>query len=137
VTVGGETVGQIGPGLVALVGVKQTDRPEDAAYIADKLVELRIFDDAAGRMNLSALETGASVLLVSQFTLFGDARKGRRPSYARAAGPELAGEMYEECVRLVAARGVSTATGRFGAEMIVSLEGDGPVTLLLDSERCF
>jgi D-tyrosyl-tRNA(Tyr) deacylase len=137
VTVEGECVGAIGPGLAVLVGVKEGDTEADAEYIADKVAGLRVFDDAEGRMNLAAAEVGAGVLVISQFTLYGDARKGRRPSYARAARPDVAQQLYEACARQVAARGLPVATGVFGAEMIVSLENDGPVTVLLDSERLF
>jgi D-aminoacyl-tRNA deacylase len=137
VSVGGETVSEIGPGLTVLLGVKDGDTPADAEYLAEKIAGLRVFGDANGRMNHSVAETGGSVLLVSQFTLYGDARKGRRPSYARAAGPEVANRLYEACATAVAALGVPVATGRFGAMMRVELTGDGPVTILLDSEREF
>ena len=137
VTVDGECVGQIGSGLAVLLGVKDGDGEEDAAYIGEKILGLRVFADADGRMNLAAAEVGAAVLLVSQFTLYGDVRKGRRPSYSRAARPEEAERLYERCRALIAVGGVPVATGRFGAMMRVSLEGDGPVTILLDSERLF
>jgi D-aminoacyl-tRNA deacylase len=137
VTVAGKCAGAIGPGLAVLVGVKEGDTEADAEYIAEKVAGLRVFDDAEGRMNLSAAEVGAGVLVVSQFTLYGDARKGRRPSYARAARPEAAQALYEACARQVAARGIPVAMGVFGAEMMLALENDGPVTILLDSERQF
>jgi D-tyrosyl-tRNA(Tyr) deacylase len=117
--------------------VKEGDTEADAEYIAEKVAGLRVFDDAEGRMNLAAAEVGAGVLVVSQFTLYGDVRKGRRPSYARAARPEAAEQLYERCAASIAARGIPVATGVFGAEMKVTLEGDGPVTILLDSERLF
>jgi len=135
--VGGETVGEIGAGSLVLVGVKQEDTPSDAHYLAEKIAHLRIFDDAQGRMELSAVETGMAVLVVSQFTLFGDVRKGRRPSYARAASGAAAEALYEEVCEQLRRTGVPVATGRFGAEMEVEMIGDGPVTLLLDSERVF
>lgn len=137
VDVGDVRVAEIGRGLTVLLGVKDGDGEADAACVADKIVELRIFGDADGRMNLSTLDVGGSVLLVSQFTLYGDARKGRRPSYAQAAPPEAAERLYEACARRIAARGVAVATGRFGAMMKVTMIGDGPVTILLDSERTF
>jgi len=130
-------VGEIGAGLLVLVGVGQEDTPADAHYIADKTAHLRVFDDANGRMELSALETGSAILVVSQFTLHGDVRKGRRPSYARAARGEQAVTLYEEVCSRLRANGLTVATGRFGAEMRVEMAGDGPVTLLLDSEKQF
>jgi D-tyrosyl-tRNA(Tyr) deacylase len=137
VRVDGRVVGEIGAGLVVLVGVKQDDTPAAARYIAEKTANLRVFDDEQGRMERSALEAGAGILVVSQFTLYGDVRKGRRPSYARAAGPDLAVPLYEEVCRLLREAGLKTATGRFGAEMQVEMVGDGPVTILLDSEKLF
>ena len=132
-----ETVGEIGPGLLVLVGVRKTDTSADATYIAEKLAGLRVFDDAEGRMQLSALDVGAGILVVSQFTLYGDARKGRRPSYTDAAGPDLAVALYEEVCERLRKLGTTVATGRFGAEMLIDMVGDGPVTILLDSERQF
>lgn len=137
VRVEGEVVGEIGPGLLVLVGVKQDDTPPAAQYIAEKIANLRVLDDENGRMERSALESGAAVLVVSQFTLFGDVRKGRRPSYARAAKGELAIELYESVCSLLRSMGLTVETGRFGAEMQVEMVGDGPVTILLDSERLF
>jgi D-tyrosyl-tRNA(Tyr) deacylase len=137
VKVDGEVVGEIGPGLLALVGVKQDDTPVAAQYIAEKIANLRVFDDEHGRMERSALDAGAGILVVSQFTLFGDARKGRRPSYARAASGGLATALYEEVCRLLREAGLQVETGRFGAEMRVEMTGDGPVTILLDSEKLF
>jgi D-tyrosyl-tRNA(Tyr) deacylase len=137
VTVGDETVGAIGAGLAILLGVKESDTPEDARYLAEKSANLRVFGDDQGRMNRSLLETRGHALVVSQFTLLGDARRGRRPSYAEAAPPELAESLYLLYCRLLQEQGVTVATGRFGAMMRVHLVNDGPVTLLLDSERHF
>src|ERR1700684_1757167 len=134
VDVGGETVGSIGVGLLILLGVTQTDRPEDADYLADKVVQLRIFPDEAQRMNRSLLDTGGSLLVVSQFTLYGDCRKGRRPSFDAAAPAELARELYEHFVAVARRNvGLRVETGVFQAHMAVSLVNDGPVTLLVES----
>jgi D-tyrosyl-tRNA(Tyr) deacylase len=137
VTVAGEIVGAIGPGLAVLVGVKQGDTEAGARYLAEKTVHLRLFEDAEGRMNLSLLERGGAVLVVSQFTLYGDARRGRRPSYADAAAPEEAEALYLRYCDLLREMGVPVQTGQFGAMMTVRLTGVGPVTILLDSERLF
>ena len=137
VTVDGETVGAIGPGLQALIGVSTEDGPADLKYMAEKVPNLRIFDDEKGVMNRSVLDTGGAILAVSQFTLYGDARGGRRPSYIRAAKPEEANRMYEELVERWREKGVTVETGRFRTEMKVSLVNDGPVTILLDSEKAF
>ena len=137
VTVGGETVGAIGPGLMVLIGVSDRDTEKDLKYIADKVPNLRVFDDENGVMNRSVLDAGGSILAVSQFTLYGDARGGRRPSYIRAAKPEAANEMYEKLVRIWRDQGIHVETGRFRTEMMVSLVNDGPVTILLDSEKAF
>ena len=137
VTVDGETVGSIGPGLLALIGVSTEDGPADLKYMAEKVPNLRIFDDEKGVMNRSVLDTGGAILAVSQFTLYGDARGGRRPSYIRAAKPEEANRMYEELVERWREKGVKVETGRFRTEMKVSLVNDGPVTILLDSEKTF
>jgi len=137
VQVAGEVVGQIGPGLAVLVGVKQDDTEADARYLADKTAHLRVFADAEGRMNLSLRETAGGVLVVSQFTLYGDIRRGRRPSYAEAAAPDLAEALYHRYCDLLRAAGLPVQTGRFGAMMTVRLVGDGPVTILLDSARLF
>jgi D-tyrosyl-tRNA(Tyr) deacylase len=135
VAVGGRVAGEIGAGLLVLLGVNRTDNPESAAYLADKIVNLRIFSDEAGKMNLSLLDIGGSALVVSQFTLYGDTRGGRRPSYIQAAPPEEAGRLYEEFVRSIRALGVPVETGVFQAHMQVELVNDGPVTILLDSEK--
>lgn len=137
VKVDGETVGAIERGVVVLLGVEDGDTPKDAAYLADKCAGLRIFEDSAGKMNLSVLEVGGQALVVSQFTLCGDARKGRRPSFVAAAAPEAAEALYQRfCDRLERA-GVAVAKGRFRAMMEVSLVNQGPVTILLDSRKAF
>jgi D-tyrosyl-tRNA(Tyr) deacylase len=133
VTVDGEAIGAIERGLLVLLGVAPADTTDDARRLADKVVGLRIFADAEGKMNLSVSEVGGAVLVVSQFTLYGDCRKGRRPSFIGAAPPEAAELLYEEFVNAIKAHGVPTATGRFGAMMQVELVNDGPVTLLLDN----
>ena len=137
VTVGGEEVGRIGPGMLALIGVSTEDTDADLKYIAEKTMHLRIFDDENGVMNRSVLDAGGAILAVSQFTLYGDARGGRRPSYFRAAKPEKANEMYQHLIAFWRAQGLQVETGRFRAEMDVSLINDGPVTILLDSEKAF
>lgn len=137
VKVDGEVTGSTGPGLLVLLGVDEVDTEADAAYLADKIVELRIFNDDAGKFNLSLLETGGGVLVVSQFTLHGDCRRGRRPSFTRAARPEHAVPLYERFIALLHARGLHVGAGVFGAHMDVSLVNDGPVTLLLDSKKEF
>ena len=135
VTVGGARVSAIGPGLLVLLGVGREDAEADADYLADKVVNLRIFDDDAGQMNRSVLETGGAVLVVSQFTLYGDARRGRRPGFSAAASPEEANRLYRYFVTRVAASGIEVREGVFRALMDVSLVNHGPVTLLLDSTR--
>ncbi|HZA40901.1 MAG TPA: D-aminoacyl-tRNA deacylase [Actinomycetota bacterium] len=137
VTVGDRTTGSIGVGLVVLVGVAPEDGPAEAKWLADKVANLRIFEDADGRMNRSLLEVGGEALIVSQFTLYGDARKGRRPSFIRAAQGPRAEELYESVVTELEALGISCATGEFGAMMNVSLINEGPVTILLDSDKVF
>ncbi len=137
VRVEGEVVGQIGAGLVALVGVGKNDTPSSGQALAEKVANLRVFDDNQGRMNRSVLEAEGEVLCVSQFTLYGDCRKGRRPSYDQAAAPESALLLFDGFVLALQGLGVRTATGRFRARMEVELVNDGPVTLLLDSDRQF
>jgi D-tyrosyl-tRNA(Tyr) deacylase len=137
VRVRGEVIGRIGPGLVVLVGIAKTDSEADLKILAEKTVNLRVFEDEQGRMNRSLLDTGGQVLCVSQFTLYGDCRKGRRPSYDQAAAPEAARLLYEAFVATLRAYGVPVATGQFQAMMEVELVNDGPVTLLLDSEKKF
>ncbi|HSC34152.1 MAG TPA: D-aminoacyl-tRNA deacylase [Thermodesulfobacteriota bacterium] len=137
VEVGGEVVGRIGEGVLVLLGAGKDDTEVDAEYLAEKITGLRIFEDAEGKMNLSVTDTGGEVLVVSQFTLYGDCRKGRRPSFDKAAPPELAEELYELFVREIRERGVNVETGRFRAMMDVHLVNWGPVTLMLDSKREF
>lgn len=137
VRVGGQLVGDTGAGLLAFVGVARDDGLRDAHELARKLVHLRVFEDAAGRMNRSLLEVGGSFALVSQFTLLGDAREGRRPSYADAAPAEQAEPLLEAVVAAVRESGVTVVTGCFGARMEVALVNEGPVTLLLDTRRRF
>jgi D-tyrosyl-tRNA(Tyr) deacylase len=132
VTVEDEVVGAIGSGLLILVGLEASDEERDLAAAVEKLIGLRVFADRAGAMNRSVIEIGGSVLLVSQFTLLADVRRGRRPSLAGAAPPETAAVMFEQLVTAFAASGVPTESGRFGARMEVSLVNDGPVTLVLD-----
>ena len=134
VTIGGTTSGEIGPGLVILLGVTGSDTLEDVRYLSAKCVELRIFEDEAGKMNRSLLDVGGAALIVSQFTLYGDASHGRRPSFTLAARPELAEPLYEAFIEAVRARGVPVGTGRFGAEMQLEIHNDGPVTILLESK---
>jgi D-aminoacyl-tRNA deacylase len=135
VTVDGRVAGVIGAGLLVLLGVSRTDNPESGSYLAEKIANLRVFPDEAGKMNLSLLDKGGSALVVSQFTLYGDTRGGRRPSYIQAAPPEDAGRLYEEFVRSMRSLGVPVETGVFQAHMQVELVNDGPVTILLDSEK--
>ena len=137
VRVNGQTVGSVGAGMLVLLGIGKGDTLKEAQSLADKVINLRIFDDQDSRMNLSLLETTGSLLCVSQFTLYGDCRKGRRPSYDRAAQPEIACHLYEAFVAAVRASGIAVETGRFQAMMDVELVNDGPVTLLVDSERVF
>ena len=133
VRVGGEQVARISAGLLVLLGVADGDSTSQADYLADKIVNLRIFEDEAGKMNLSLLDTGGGLLVVSQFTLFADCRKGRRPTFVGAAQPEAANRLYECFVERVRGRGVRAQTGRFGAMMEVDLVNDGPVTFILES----
>jgi D-tyrosyl-tRNA(Tyr) deacylase len=137
VSVGEEIVGAIGPGLLVLLGVAKNDSPADADYLASKTVGLRIFEDQNQKMNLSVLDTDGAILAVSQFTLYGDVRKGKRPSFDEAAPPQMANELYEHFVRKLREAGVTCETGRFQAMMEVELVNDGPVTILLDSQRTF
>jgi D-tyrosyl-tRNA(Tyr) deacylase len=135
VDVAGETVGSIGVGLVILLGVTQTDKPEDADYLAGKVIQLRIFPDEAGRMNRSLVEARGSLLVVSQFTLYGDCRKGRRPSFDRAAPPEQARALYEHFIQRLKSSNITVENGVFQAEMEIHLINQGPVTFILDSNR--
>ena len=133
VAVGDEITGEIGPGLVILLGVSKEDDESDVGYLVEKIANLRIFADDDSRFNCSALDVGAEFLVVSQFTLYGDTRKGRRPDFNRAAEPEEAERLYEHVVQLFREAGITVATGRFREYMRVALENDGPVTLMLDS----
>ena len=137
VVVDGQVTGAIDAGVAVLLGVGREDTHDDAAYIAEKIAHLRIFEDETGKMNRSLLDTAGAALLVSQFTLYGDARKGRRPGFDQAAPPEQANALYEECVRALRAFGVRVETGVFRAHMAVELTNDGPVTILLDSAKLF
>jgi D-aminoacyl-tRNA deacylase len=137
VTVSGEVTGEIALGLLVLLGVSQSDTPADADYIAEKVSGLRVFEDPDGKMNLSAADVGGAILAVSQFTLYGDVRKGRRPSFDAAARPELARELYEYFVQKIRATGLRCETGRFQEMMDVELVNSGPVTILLDSTKAF
>jgi len=133
VTVDGEATGQIGRGLVVLLGVGVGDGKSEMSWLAEKIVGLRVFEDDAGKMNRSLAEVGGAMLVVSQFTLYGDCRKGRRPSFTTAAPPELAERLYEEFVERVRSCEIAVATGRFREHMLVSLVNDGPVTLWIDT----
>jgi D-tyrosyl-tRNA(Tyr) deacylase len=137
VRVDGEVTGRIGRGLLALVAAGNDDTAADIAYTVDKIVNLRIFPDAQGNMNLALQEVGGALLIVSQFTLYGDCRKGRRPSFVQAMAPGPAEKMYEEFVEAAKKSGVAVETGRFRAMMDVELVNDGPVTLLVDSKKGF
>ena len=137
VTVDDRITGEIGAGLLVLLGVEQGDGPSDLQYITAKIRDLRIFADEAGKMNLSVLDTKGAVLVVSQFTLSGDARNGRRPSFATAAPPQIARALYEDVVRELKTSGLRVETGEFQAMMQVALVNDGPVTILLDSRKTF
>jgi D-tyrosyl-tRNA(Tyr) deacylase len=134
VVIAGEMVGEIAAGLVVLLGVTHSDTPEQARWLAEKVVGLRIFNDADGKMNRDLVEVGGGMLIVSQFTLYGDCRKGKRPSFIDAAPPSLAISLYEAFINGVKALGIPVATGRFGSDMKVELINDGPVTLIVDSK---
>ncbi len=137
VRVAGEPVGEIGGGLAVLLGIARDDTEMDARYVLDKITGLRVFDDAEGRMNLSVVETGGALLVVSQFTLYGDVRRGRRPSWSEAAPPEMAEPLYDYFVAQACERIKRVATGSFRRMMAVELVNDGPVTILLDSRKLF
>jgi D-tyrosyl-tRNA(Tyr) deacylase len=137
VTVEGKIVGEIGSGLLVLLGVAKEDAEADAIYLAEKIVGLRVFEDEAGKMNRSVHHTGGSVLAVSQFTLYGDVRRGKRPSFDDAAPPELARRLYEFFVERIREAGLRCETGQFQAKMTVELLNEGPVTILLDSKKAF
>ena len=137
VTVDGEILGEIGTGYLVLLGVSVDDEAEDAKVMAEKIIGLRVFNDDEGKFNRSLLDVDGAVLLISQFTLLGDARKGRRPSFIHAARPEQAVPLYESVGEHLRTRGVTVATGKFGAHMDVRLLNDGPVTILLDTKKVF
>ncbi|ODN30816.1 D-aminoacyl-tRNA deacylase [Fervidobacterium thailandense] len=137
VRVDGQVVGQIDRGFLVLLGVGKGDSLEDVKYLAEKIVNLRVFDDEQGKMNLSLLDVGGQMLIVSQFTLYGDCRRGRRPSYSDSAPPDVAKELYEAFIEEVKKFGVPVQTGVFAAHMLVEIHNNGPVTLLLDSKKLF
>ena len=137
VTVDGELTGKIDKGLLVLLGVTHEDTSKDVDYIIDKVLNLRIFEDENEKMNLSLKDVSGELLVVSQFTLYGDCRKGRRPSFSSAARPEVATKLYEEFIDKARKEGIVTQTGQFGAHMMVDLTNDGPVTILLESNRDF
>ena len=137
VTVNTQTAGAIAQGLVVLLGVHPDDSDADVAYLADKTAHLRIFEDSGGKMNRSLLDVAGKALVISQFTLYGDCRKGRRPSFGNAADPDIACALYERFVQALRMTGVQVATGRFRETMTVNLANEGPVTMLLDSQRQF
>jgi len=135
VAIDGEVVGRCGKGFMVLIGVHADDTEKDLAYIAEKVANLRVFEDENGKMNLALKDVGGEILAISQFTLYGDARSSRRPSFITAARPEKASPMYDDLVENWRKRGIHVETGRFGADMKVSLVNDGPVTILLDSTK--
>lgn len=137
VRIGGKTCGKIGRGLVILLGIRRGDNENDLRWLADKIVNLRIFGDQDGKMNLSAADIDGEVLIISQFTLYGDCRKGRRPGFSGAAAPDIAEPLYNKFIQEIENRRLRVASGTFQAEMAVELTNDGPVTLLLDSEKIF
>lgn len=137
VTVEDKEIGATGPGLVVLLGVGRGDSDADARYLADKIANLRIFSDEEGKMNLSLLEVGGKALVVSQFTLYGDCRKGRRPHFSAAASPEEGYRLYELMVEYLRSYGLAVDTGQFAANMLVEIHNQGPVTILIDSEKSF
>lgn len=132
-----KTIGSIGEGLLVLLGVGEDDTNEDLDYIFDKVINLRIFQDENDKMNNSLLDIGGELLVVSQFTLYGDARKGRRPSFSTSAKPDMANDLYEDFIKKARDKGIKTETGEFGADMQVEILNDGPVTILLDSKKTF
>ena len=137
VTVGGKQIAWIGEGMLLLLGIRRKDTPEDVGRLVDKVVNLRIFEDEAGKMNLSLKDTGGELLVVPQFTLYANTRKGRRPSFEDAMGAKDAQELFEEFIRELERRGFTPRRGRFGEHMVVSLDNDGPVTIIIDTEEKF
>lgn len=137
VKVDGKVIGQIGKGFNVLLGIKVTDTQKDLDYIVDKVTGLRIFEDENEKLNLSIKEVGGEILLISQFTLYGDCRRGKRPSFTDAKRGEEAIALYENAIKMIRDKGIKVETGEFGADMKVSIENDGPVTILLDSEKIF
>ena len=137
VKVDGEIIGSIGKGILIFLGVSDDDTEKDLQYIADKMINLRIFEDENGKMNLSVHDIQGELLIVSQFTLYGDCRKGRRPSFDKAGKPDFANEMYEKFIKYCSDSGLKTEHGEFGADMKVSLLNDGPVTIMLDSTKLY
>ncbi|MGI5879385.1 MAG: D-aminoacyl-tRNA deacylase [Syntrophomonadaceae bacterium] len=137
VSVNGKVTGRIATGLVVLLGIKRGDSVEDARYLMDKIIHLRIFNDSQDKMNLSLMDVKGEILLISQFTLYGDARKGRRPSFTEAELPELAEPLFDYCINYLRDKGIKVETGVFGGDMLVGINNDGPCTILLDTERIF
>lgn len=137
VTVDNKITGEIDHGLMVLIGVEDGDGEKDASYIAEKVTGLRIFEDEEGKMNLSVMDVKGDILAVSQFTLLGDVRKGKRPSFTRAAAPETANDLYRKVIAMIEEKGVHVEEGIFQAEMMVEIHNDGPVTILLDSNKLF
>ena len=137
VTIDGKEVSRIGKGLMVLLGIAEIDTEKDIEYICEKVINLRIFEDAEEKMNLSLFDVEGEVMLVSQFTLYGDARKGRRPSFIQAARPEVSLPVYKKTIECFKQKGVKIACGEFGADMLVDIKNDGPCTILLESDRLF
>ncbi|HPF43321.1 MAG TPA: D-aminoacyl-tRNA deacylase [Syntrophomonadaceae bacterium] len=135
VTIEGQVTAEIGPGLTILLGIKKGDQEKDADYLMDKIINLRIFADEAGRMNRSLLDVQGEIMLISQFTLYGDVKHGRRPGFTDAEDPDAAEPLFQYCIKNIKKRGVSIKTGVFGAHMKITIENDGPCTILLDSEK--
>ena len=137
VTIDGTEISRIGKGLMVLLGITETDTEADIEYICDKVINLRIFEDEDEKMNLSLSDVNGEIMLVSQFTLYGDARKGRRPSFIQAAKPEISLPLYEKTIECFKQKGINVACGEFGADMLVEIKNDGPCTILLESDRLF
>lgn len=135
VAIDGQITAEIGPGLTVLVGIKKGDQEKDADYLIDKIINLRIFTDEEERMNRSLLDVQGEMMIISQFTLYGDVKRGRRPSFTDAEEPSAAESLFRYCIRIIREQGINVKTGIFGADMIITLENDGPCTILLDSEK--